>query len=106
MPRGDRTGPAGLGPMTGRRAGYCAGFNAPGFTGGAGRWGGFGFGGRGMGRGWRNMGYAAGVPGWQWFGGAPVPPAQEETEYLKSQASWLKDQLAAIEKRIEELGHS
>ena len=25
MPRGDKTGPGGLGPMTGRRMGYCAG---------------------------------------------------------------------------------
>ncbi|MBC7077615.1 MAG: DUF5320 domain-containing protein, partial [Synergistales bacterium] len=24
MPRGDGTGPAGFGPMTGRAAGYCA----------------------------------------------------------------------------------
>lgn len=32
MPGGDRTGPAGLGPMTGRAAGYCAGYPAPGFT--------------------------------------------------------------------------
>ena len=32
MPRGDGTGPAGMGPMTGRAAGYCAGFNAPGFA--------------------------------------------------------------------------
>jgi len=31
MPRGDRTGPAGMGPMTGRAAGYCAGYNVPGF---------------------------------------------------------------------------
>jgi len=31
MPRGDRTGPAGIGPMTGRAAGYCAGYNTPGF---------------------------------------------------------------------------
>jgi len=30
LPRGDRTGPEGLGPMTGRAAGYCAGFNRPG----------------------------------------------------------------------------
>ena len=29
MPWGDGTGPAGLGPMTGRAAGYCAGFNVP-----------------------------------------------------------------------------
>jgi hypothetical protein len=31
MPRGDRTGPAGMGPMTGRAAGYCTGNNTPGF---------------------------------------------------------------------------
>jgi len=31
MPRGDRTGPAGMGPMTGSAAGYCAGYPAPGF---------------------------------------------------------------------------
>lgn len=32
MPFGDGTGPRGLGPMTGRGAGYCAGFVAPGFA--------------------------------------------------------------------------
>jgi hypothetical protein len=26
MPWGDRTGPAGMGPLTGRGLGYCAGF--------------------------------------------------------------------------------
>jgi len=31
MPRGDGTGPAGMGPMTGRAAGYCAGYPVPGF---------------------------------------------------------------------------
>jgi hypothetical protein len=31
MPWGDGTGPAGLGPMTGRKAGFCAGFRTPGF---------------------------------------------------------------------------
>ena len=31
MPRGDRTGPGGMGPMTGRAAGYCAGSGTPGF---------------------------------------------------------------------------
>ncbi len=31
MPGGDGTGPRGLGPMTGRGAGFCAGFNVPGF---------------------------------------------------------------------------
>ena len=31
MPFGDGTGPMGLGPMTGRAAGYCAGFPMPGY---------------------------------------------------------------------------
>lgn len=33
MPRGDGTGPMGMGPMTGRAAGYCVGNNVPGFAG-------------------------------------------------------------------------
>ena len=31
MPFGNGTGPAGLGPMTGRAAGFCAGFPVPGY---------------------------------------------------------------------------
>ena len=31
MPGGDRTGPGGMGPMTGRAVGYCAGYPVPGF---------------------------------------------------------------------------
>ena len=31
MPRGDGSGPAGMGPMTGRAAGFCAGYNTPGY---------------------------------------------------------------------------
>ncbi len=50
MPGGDESGPWGIGPMTGRGAGYCAGFNAPGFASGFDRRG-MGFG-RGMGRGY------------------------------------------------------
>ncbi|MFW5688146.1 MAG: DUF5320 domain-containing protein [Spirochaetota bacterium] len=33
MPRGNRQGPNGQGPMTGRAAGYCAGNDTPGFAG-------------------------------------------------------------------------
>ncbi|MBA7569646.1 hypothetical protein ES708_11387 [subsurface metagenome] len=32
MPGGDRTGPTGMGPMTGRGVGYCAGYQVPGFA--------------------------------------------------------------------------
>jgi hypothetical protein len=31
MPLGDGTGPGGMGPMTGRAAGFCAGFSVPGY---------------------------------------------------------------------------
>ncbi len=31
MPAGDKTGPRGLGPMTGRAASYCAGYGRPGY---------------------------------------------------------------------------
>jgi len=31
MPRGDRTGPNGAGPMTGRGMGFCSGNDRPGF---------------------------------------------------------------------------
>lgn len=73
MPRGDGTGPMGMGPMTGRAAGYCAGFNTPGFANptprmgmgfrrGAGFYGrGAGFGrGRGRGRGFGFFGRGRG----------------------------------------------
>lgn len=68
MPGGDRTGPEGAGPMTGRQQGYCAGSDAPGYTSGTPGFarrgagfrggGGFGRGARGGGRGrGRGMGY-------------------------------------------------
>jgi len=98
MPRGDGTGPMSTGPMTGRRAGYCAGYDEPGFANPAPRLGmrrGF----RGGGRGWRHWFYATGLPRWARTGFAP----QQETEALKEQAGWLKDQLDAINKRIEEI---
>jgi hypothetical protein len=31
MPAGDGTGPMGMGPFTGRAAGYCAGYSVPGY---------------------------------------------------------------------------
>lgn len=81
MPRGDRTGPAGAGPMTGRGAGFCAGFNTAGFqTAG----GGFG---RGCGRGF----------GFRNRFVQPVQPSQGN-ELLE-----LKEQMARIEQRLEQL---
>lgn len=64
MPGGDGTGPGGMGPMTGRAAGYCAGYPVPGFMNPIlGR----GYGGWGRGGGWgrRNWFHATGLTGWQ-----------------------------------------
>lgn len=61
MPRGDGTGPMGMGPVTGRGAGYCTGYAIPGFA----NYEGAGFGRRmGGGRGFRRMFNYTGVPGW------------------------------------------
>lgn len=94
MPRGDRTGPAEMGPMTGRAAGYCAGYSMPGYA-NPGPRAGLGFG-RGAGRGWRNIYYAT----------YPSPQAmtkQQEVDVLKSQADYFGNALAEIKKRLEEL---
>ena len=97
MPAGDRTGPLGAGPMTGRGAGYCAGNAAPGFTTwGLGRGSGRGF--SGGGHGWRHMFYATGLPGWMRASAAPTP--EQELAMLKAQAEGLKNQLDAINQRM------
>jgi hypothetical protein len=91
----------GLGPMTGRRAGYCAGYDIPGYANPVPRLGlarGF----CGGGRGWRHWFYATGLPRWARAGFAPPTP-QQEADALKEQAGWLKDQLDAINKRIAEI---
>ena len=132
MPGGDRTGPAGMGPMTGRAAGYCAGYGTPGFANtvpgrGFGR--GFGIGGgfgRGGGWGRRNWFYETGLPGWQRaaygypaYGGdmpynmpySPAPYApyaagfskEDELNALKGQAEYFEASLKDIKKRMVEL---
>jgi len=108
MPAGDGTGPMGLGPMTGRAAGYCAGYPVPGFMNPIpGRGWGLGFG-WGRGRGWRHWYYATGLPGWARAGWWPgpyygPPSAEQETQMLKTQAEHLEAALDEIRKRISEL---
>lgn len=100
MPRGDRTGPMGMGPMTGRGAGFCAGFNVPGFMNAVSGRGGMGFG-RGRGRGFgMGMGWRYGWP----FQYALVPnPQVDELSNLRYQANYLDQALQAINKRISDL---
>jgi len=108
MPRGDRTGPMGMGPLTGRGAGFCAGPRSPlfgrFFRGGYGRGAGFG----GGGRGWRHMFYATGLPGWMRFGRGgsafmEEPSLDTEKRLLEEEAGALKSQLDIIRKLLDEL---
>lgn len=108
MPGGDRTGPVGQGPVTGRGFGYCSGFDSPGFTRGSGRGMGRGFAygyGRGMGRGF-HRGWSFNIPfqgsgyGRQW---GPSISKDDEIRFLKSEAEGLKRSQKEIERRLGEL---
>ncbi len=123
MPRGDRTGPWGAGPMTGRAAGYCAGYSVPGFMnpiGGYGRgWGrgrgrGFGRGwGRGFGRGWYT--YPPPAVGQPAYPQAYPPVAQPQSpkqevvalenyqKELEAEKANLEQEVGGVKARIEEL---
>lgn len=84
MPRGDRTGPMGEGPMTGLRRGQCAD-NDVGF-------------GRGFGLG-RGRGFGRGIGG-RWFSGTST---QSEESELTNGISVLKEQLRILESRLNSL---
>ncbi len=119
MPRGDGTGPAGMGPMTGRAAGFCADYPVPGYAnpvGGRSYWGwGRGRGGGrgrgfGCGFGWARAGFS--YPAWgpavahYPFYPAPVAPTvapEQELASLKEQAQYFQEAFDEINKRIEEL---
>jgi len=120
MPREDGTGPMGMGPGTGRTAGYCAGFGMPGYMNPAsGRrfftrpW---GFGGKG--RGYRHWFYATGLPFWArmnpyiygpqpfyWQPQAYSPQVSKETEidFLKRESEDLENALKEIKDRLAKL---
>jgi len=89
MPFGDGTGPLGLGPMTGRGMGYCAGHRRPGFMNP-------GFGWR-----WRRRRF------WRYWG--PYWPLggtiskEEEEEMLRMYLKDLEEEIEAIKQRLEEL---
>lgn len=92
MPGGDKTGPSGMGPMTGRQMGFCTDHDHPGyvihnsnfrsFRGESGR--------GGNRRRWFN------------YGNNPfdnIPVASEKT-LIANEINVLKDQLSALEKRL------
>ena len=111
MPRGNRTGPMGWGPQTGRGLGYCAGFSSPGYTKGSGMGIGRGYGG---GRGWRGGGWGRGRFYYQdrnfdpdTFSPRPLPTTfpnpEEESIFLEQTLNSLKKEIEFIEKKLEEI---
>ena len=121
MPGGDRTGPAGMGPMSGRAAGFCAGYDVSGFANrpigrgigrGFGRGFGVGYGWHGGmnwrgGRGWRHMYWATGLPGWlraaRFYGPEQEIDPAFEKQSLKDQQAALQAPLDMVKKRLSEL---
>ena len=126
MPAGDKTGPLGLGPMTGRGMGYCGGSAAPGYVApiGGRQWGGGRGAGRGAGRGGgrggeiRNGGrygrgrHAACHPDqalgtWIPADGVsprdPPPDAEHEMRVLSARAERLEGMLSGLRRRIARL---
>ena len=127
MPGGDRTGPAGLGPMTGRAAGYGAGRPVPGYLSlvprrglwgwargrgrgrGKGRGGGRGMGkgrglGRGMGRGRGMMPSAGTAPrpqiGEEEVSAPTTPPPPASRGGSDQELQGLKAQARGIEQKL------
>lgn len=93
MPRGDRTGPEGFGPRTGRSLGYCSGYDSPGFAHGrgcGGRHEGFGSS-QGRGYGFRRMRFLG-------------PFNSHEKRYSEEESmKSLKDEINSVEKYLQEL---
>lgn len=87
MPGRDRTGPQGTGPMTGKRLGFCAGNEAPGY----------GFGG-GFGRGARRGGFGR---GFGFRGGNPPASQADEKAFIESEMEALKNQLSFLEQKLK-----
>jgi len=125
MPWGDRTGPLGQGPRSGRGLGYCGGYGSPGYISpapgrgmGLGRrwmrglgWLGRLFGGRGRGRGYRWARW------FTWGGATPSglptassgsPPTttldlEQERQLLEQEAAALEETLQHVRNRIATL---
>lgn len=109
MPGGDRTGPMGMGPMTGRGMGLCAGYPAPAYMHPGS---GYGMGrGMGWGRGMRrSFGYGRGLRPGMMPGMVPAYPVvsaamapEDEAQFLERDIKGLRDNLKAMEERLAAL---
>ncbi|MBT3242182.1 MAG: DUF5320 domain-containing protein [Bacteroidetes bacterium] len=112
MPGGNKRGPSGEGPMTGREQGYCTGNNQPGslsnqsnFRQGSGRGsrGGFAGGsGRGQGQGFRRRSQGSGFGFRQGYQNSNFENDSyiSEKTLIENEIRVLKDQLSYLEKQL------
>ncbi len=116
MPKGDHTGPMGAGAASGRKAGFCAGFDMPGYANKAVPFGAaMGMGRRNRrwcgpsayGRGGRNRFFAGGGSEHLMFNSYPTAAASSSpemnTDFLKHRSRILQSELDAIHKTLETL---
>ena len=104
MPKGDGTGPMGMGAMTGRAAGFCAYYGMPGYSNPSRS---RGFGGHGGCHGGRRRFYETGLPGWMRLSGYAAPDQKPDPEMekqaLKNQTDALQSEMDLIKKRLSEI---
>jgi hypothetical protein len=107
MPRGDQSGPEGKGPKTGRGAGFCAGFDMPGYANNEIPR---------LGIGWRSRRRGQRLPfnycgrgfGGMRFAAYEVPDPvnitpEEKLGRLKQREKWLQEQLNEIQEDIQNI---
>ncbi len=97
MPGGDRTGPMGMGSMTGRGVGHCAGFSTAGYANT--------MPGRGFARGRGGRGFGRGM-GFRWmnpYANGSALSSKDEAAMLKAQTSSMQSEINSINVRIKEL---
>jgi len=95
MPRGDGSGPDGFGPMTGRGAGYCAGYDRPGYANA-------GYRGRNFRMGFRRFfgGYRHDT---RFYYPYQEPVTYNEKEFLESEIEALGKQLENLKSRLTQI---
>ncbi len=96
MPRGNGTGPNGLGTMTGRQLGYCAGSARPGYLNNRPV-------GRRRGRGSRNFARGGYRRNYDNLNLVDELTPQDELKYLEEEAKLLEERLELVQKNLKAL---
>ena len=114
MPAGDGRGPVGSGPMTGRGAGYCAGYSVPGYSNTVcgGGYSGFrrsrGYIGRGsrffsMDRPYRGRRFNNATNGYEYPNPQNEFSAETKAKMLKEQTEFMQKNIEILNERIRQL---